>query len=761
MKDGKKRFLRLLAFTLASVLVLASLAGCFNKDTNDSSQIDDEEWEAQFEDISKANESIQDLKESDEFLDEDIEEQTELVLKEIQKQAEQGRIKEDTIICDEEEHIITFEYSNGTLGLDIVGGFDEDLDSYSEPTDLIQFDEMFPYDGDGRFTDAIVLYAMNEKQEVHDECLKLPLDWSKAGINTRFDDSVTLEELIDLKEYEFIYFKMHGAYIKYALFKAKTSVILLEQFDNSKTHERFKNDIKKKRVGIASDNTYFVTADFFDEHYDSGDFNGSIFFLGCCELMGANDSKEVTDWTDVFDDIGVSAFVAFYNKNYSYYNIELVDAFLKNLIDGKTAKESYDAAVDLYGETDNEWHLLNFGEKNSDHLDAYPILKGDNNTTLMWEYVPEGTSSSSSSETPTPTPIPTPTPTPTPEPVVDKYVGYREVLIAYEEKLREVEGGRPDYGLEESLNSCALTDLTGDGFPELIVLSCSNHLYDFRLDGLVYADVNVYTILPGETSPTLMLNIPKFVVTQGMYLSDLVVLTDGTLMLYTYSGMTSYYESYIQYKYSPDENAFIQANQLDYACVYNGETGDEEISFTYNGGSISESDYYGLAESYTYMFDLVLFKNPKYENYSSLTNWENACLNAPDCSMNFDMAWDLIVPVHNTDSILTQDQASEAFENYWAATFEWDSDYGGYQTPFGMNTIIEYSEYYSDDYTCVYKLTSYEGAQAWFYVYYFMDLSNGSVYTVKYEDSTWSAVEYPDIVMYGIELEVFNAFDYI
>ena len=56
----------------------------------------------------------------------------------------------------------------------------------------------------------------------------------------------------------------------------------------------------------------------------------------------------------------------------------------------------------------------------------------------------------------------------------------------------------------------------------------------------------------------------------------------------------------------------IQANQLDYACVYNGETGDEEISFTYNGGSISESDYYGLAESYTYMFDLVLFKNPKY-----------------------------------------------------------------------------------------------------------------------------------------------------
>ena len=754
MKDGKKRFLKLLAFTLASVLMLASLAGCFKK-SDENSQNDDIDEEEQFEQISAVNDSITEFKESDEFLEEDIDTQTELVLKQLEEHAKEGRIKEDSINCDEDAHVITFEYCDGTLGLDLVGGFDEMKSDYGTTFGQIQRDASYPYTGDGNSADAIILNAMTDRDWANERCRDLGLDWSNYGLNTDVDETVTLDEMASLNEYEFIFVNMHGGYWYFSKLGRRVPCVFLEQKASIEINDKYRQDLHNSRVGITTDHEYYITPSFMSAHYDVGDFSNSIFYFGSCQTMGAHGDL-CYDWVEVLEDLSAKAVIAYHESVYTNYVFSSVDVFMKNLLAGETVNKSIDEAENTWGHNNTEWYLLVLGEEDpSVSESAYPILSGNKDATIEWEVVSEGTTTTSPSEEPTPTP------TPTPEPVIDLYAGYREILVAYEDQLREVEGGRPDYGLEESLNSCALTDLTGDGFPELIVLCCSNHLYDFRLDGFVYADVNIYTILPGETAPTLMLNIPKFVVTQGMYLSDLVVLTDGTLMLYTYSGMTSYYESYIQYKYSPDENAFIQANQLDYACVYNGETGDEEISYSYNGESISESDYYGLAESYTYMFDLVLFKNPKYENYSSLTNWENACLNAHDCSMNFDMAWDLIVPVHNIDPVLTQEQALEAFENYWAATFEWDSDSGLYQTPFGTYTNFDYSDYYSDEYTCVYRLSGYLGAQAWFYVYYFMDLTTGSVYTIKYEDTTWSAAEDPNIVMYGIEFDVFNAFDYL
>ena len=64
--------------------------------------------EGGFDQISKVNSSIQELKQSDVFLNSDPNTMTQLVLKELEKQAKEGRIDEESIFCDEDEHVITF-----------------------------------------------------------------------------------------------------------------------------------------------------------------------------------------------------------------------------------------------------------------------------------------------------------------------------------------------------------------------------------------------------------------------------------------------------------------------------------------------------------------------------------------------------------------------------------------------------------------------------------------------------------------------------
>lgn len=62
------------------------------------------------------------------------------------------------------------------------------------------------------------------------------------------------------------------------------------------------------------------------------------------------------------------------------------------------------------------------------------------------------------------------------------------------------------------INSCALTDMTGDGIPELLILYNSDSEHDHQhnpkdTDCLYdYADVRIYTVILGETTATEMLH---------------------------------------------------------------------------------------------------------------------------------------------------------------------------------------------------------------------------------------------------------------
>ena len=374
-----------LLLLLVNVMFIVVLTGCMNNQKNNNSGSTGQA--SQDDQIIEVNKQLNEIKNSNEYLSKDIDTQTDMMMDAISKQADAGNIKSGSIICDKEKHIITFEYNSGAMGCDIVGGFDDETDSAAVSADNIRNDEVFASNGVGRTADAIILNAMTDRKEVLSKCRDLATEWSSSGINTKLDDTVTLDDLTSLEGYEFMYFKMHGCYCNYSLAgkNAKVPCIFLEQKVSSDTNRKYDNDINKnKRVGITTSNRYFITPDFFKAHYNSGDLSGSILFLGCCQLMG-KDGNIVEDWTRVFDDISVASFVAFHNSNYTYYNLDLVNTFMDNLVLGKTTRESLDIAIAEYGNTDEDWHIKTYGNRDEKHIPAYPLLRGGEDAVLLWE----------------------------------------------------------------------------------------------------------------------------------------------------------------------------------------------------------------------------------------------------------------------------------------------------------------------------------------------------------------------------------------
>ena len=390
---------------IVSLLLIASLffslSGCSLKKTEESSA-NEGDIKKYHEEISEVCQSISNLKKSEDYVNKDVDAKTDMVLKEIKKLAKDKKIKSDSIYCDEKNHVITFEYSDGTLGCDIVGGFDKDTNFPGEPSKVIMNDRVYPASGEGRKTNALILETntLDGFKKGFLKCREIAEKWSKAGINTKIDETVTLDDIANLKGYEFVYFHMHGFYGRYSLksFDYLPCVCLTQMMDNELFVKYYDDLHANKAVGIATDDTVFITPYFFKTHYSSGSLSDTIFYFGTCQQMGANGSKKVFTLFEALGDLSVSACVAYYNSVLTLYDLELVDTFMGNLILGKTAKKSLeDAQADL-GYYDVDWYNKNALGPCPEREKAYAMLLSAKNATLKWE--------GEVTATPTPTPEP-------------------------------------------------------------------------------------------------------------------------------------------------------------------------------------------------------------------------------------------------------------------------------------------------------------------------------------------------------------------
>ncbi len=382
--NQNNKFAKAACIALILVFLLGLFGGCAINNTNGSSDLDDK---ACFEQINEVCDSISTLKRSKEFQNNSIAAQTDLVLKELKTLAKAKKIKADSIICDEKEHIITFEYGSGILGCDIVGGFKEGCDNFGSTSGLFQFDQEYPYSGKGPKADAIILNAMTEWSDVDAECKRLATTWQSFGLSTKYDVSVTLDDLANLKGYEFVYFKMHGSYMVFSYHgENRQPCVFLEKGRSRDNIAKYRTDMNEHRIGFSTSGKCFITPSFMAAHYKKGDLSGNIWFFGCCELMGANGSAVSTAWEKVLLNLSVSAFVGFYNTNYTDYNLALVRVFVNSLVKGENVKKSLENATKEFGSDDIKWHVKKYKRNPVEpKVAAYPLLRGNANATLKWE----------------------------------------------------------------------------------------------------------------------------------------------------------------------------------------------------------------------------------------------------------------------------------------------------------------------------------------------------------------------------------------
>ena len=216
---------------------------------------------------------------------------------------------------------------------------------------------------------------------------------------------------------------------------------------------------------------------------------------------------------------------------------------------------------------------------------------------------------------------------------------YREIMMAYESEMRTVEN--VSFG---SMDSCALGDITGDGFPELLIVYCSDDEYGMSSgssDYFTVADIRIYTVIPGETTATEMLHLSQaYVNVAGGFYTDVILLSNGNLLVEINGGDEDWTYSYTEYYLNG--YTWQPLFTLDEYDSLNEDTWEYDCEYTINGTAATEEEFNAEIDLYTGMFTSVLARNPYYgTEYSSSNTWNDAVMNTPDNILSYDEAWEV------------------------------------------------------------------------------------------------------------------------
>ena len=296
----------------------------------------------------------------------------------------EGSVEKDSIYYDEEGGCVSYLLPGGVLSVEKLRE-EEDLDGVLPPVSSAAAaltaspNGLLPQNG---FADAVILNGMTDRQNVMDYCRRLQSQWTQTGLYTDLDTDVTVEDMKNLADYEFVYVKTHGCFISRPQNQPAEgtagglSVIVLEQQQNASLNRAYQKDLANSRLVLVN-GRYCITPGFIREYYGWGDLDGNIIFLGCCQLMG-KDGRVWEGWTSAFEDCSLAAFVAFHNSNYTLYNLSLAETFVQELLSGRDVKTAYDAALARHGENDNVW----FGNAGASRPAGTPLLRENSRTTL-------------------------------------------------------------------------------------------------------------------------------------------------------------------------------------------------------------------------------------------------------------------------------------------------------------------------------------------------------------------------------------------
>ncbi len=326
---------------------------------------------------------MEELRDSDEYINSDEEAKAKMALAAIDALADQTLVDRRSIFYDEENGVITYTLSCGILACEMVGGFEKGVfQNGSAATPFETQNSLAIGSSSESFANAIILNAATDIEGEAEYCMYLRDEWTSRGLATEMNKDVTLDDFLTLSDYEFVFVVMHGTYYRYSYVSwlvwtktVTTPIILLEEKVTIEETWKYAKDLMAHRIGMWN-GCYYICPEFVRDHYKNGDFSESIIFFSCCQLMGKNDII-AEDWTAVLQEKSIAAFVGAHNSIWNLYVHDLIEVFVDNLIEGETVKVAFDNMIAECGETD-----ARYGAHENGGEPAYPLLRGNPAATL-------------------------------------------------------------------------------------------------------------------------------------------------------------------------------------------------------------------------------------------------------------------------------------------------------------------------------------------------------------------------------------------
>ena len=383
MKVPYHRFLAALcalSFLFVTLFSTAALAAETENQTADTLTSEDA---AQ---MQLADDAVTALTESDEFAELDRSERLRAALDQVNELADSGLILPRSIFVDEENGMVSFEYTCGVLGGILVDEPEEEnaaISSAAMPD--VNLQEMSNA-AKGDHGTAMIYYAfdntVNSSRYPYYSYMKG--FWTAMGLTTRINTKVTVSNLRWMDRYDLCILSAHGAYYTYTrgwLWKhTRTEPIILLTEETSFAQDlAYGLDLLTHRV-IKINGRYCVTPSFFKNAYRFGQLKDTIIFSETCEFLGVDNSID-TSMADALIAGGAKGVIGYVNNVYTVYSRSMLWDTVNHLILGQTLEASLQHASDTYGANDLIWYTSQ-GGKRPHAAAAYPLLFGDFGATL-------------------------------------------------------------------------------------------------------------------------------------------------------------------------------------------------------------------------------------------------------------------------------------------------------------------------------------------------------------------------------------------
>lgn len=223
---------------------------------------------------------------------------------------------------------------------------------------------------------------------------------------------------------------------------------------------------------------------------------------------------------------------------------------------------------------------------------------------------------------------------------VEMTAAYAAILTEYEPYIREVEDDEyTDY------MTCAYTDLTGDGYPELIITYCSDYEYGGDYGMFMGGDSAVYTYDFEAGQAVEMLHVDNIIMNAAGGSDCNIILLDSGNLLVTYGWADEDGETYYD-EYAAEGNTLVQVCSMcsAFGVNYDSDEYEEYHTYTQNGQEISEDDFDTVISAYEASFDSVILMNPWYDSeWNEPNEWQSAVMGTRKIGMDYDSLYSMLV----------------------------------------------------------------------------------------------------------------------